>query len=325
MSTSPALIVVGLPRSGSSYLAHVLSTLKDLWVFDDLYVVQKAEAITFGPMNDDQLERFVDRLAWETRARIKWEKDFETPPVTLDDIDRMEAELLIRHRGTSPLWHDIASEWLGELAGASDCSRFGYKTPQDFMHLERLHGVWPDARFIHLLRDPRDIMQSYKNLDVWKGGDGDPRSYHPVAYALYWRMSQRQLTAAKWRGKPPVEVVRFEDLIADPDAIAERLASFLETKQNKSAVVQSHNTSTRSGPKRRLTDAECWICERIAGTEITEAGYELRSVRPKVRDIPEVARVTKDFIVFQVSRSLRDPEKRQSIVNVGRNLVRRNP
>ena len=323
MSTSPALIVVGLPRSGSSFLAHVLSTLKDLWVFDDLYVVQKAEAITFGPMNDDQLVRFVDRLAWETRARIKWEKDFETPPVTLDDIDRMEVEILDRHQGSKPFWHDVASEWLGELAGASQCAQFGYKTPQDFMHLERLHEVWTDTRFIHLLRDPRDIMQSYKNLDVWKGGDGDPRSYHPVAYALYWRMSQRRLTEAKWRGKPPVEVVRFEDLIADPDAVAVRLADFLETRQTQSAVVESHNTSRSAGPKRTLTGAEIWICERIAGPEMTAAGYELRSVKPRFGDIPEVARVTKDFLVFQVSRSLRDPEKRQSIVNVSRNLVSR--
>lgn len=323
MTTSPSLIVVGLPRSGSSFLTHVLSTLKDLWVFDDLYVVQKAEAITFGPMNDVQLERFIDRLAWETRARIKWEKDFETPPVTLDDIDRMELELLARRRGSAPLWHDIASEWLTELAGASHCAQWGYKTPQDFMHLERLHEVWPEAKFVHLLRDPRDIMRSYKNLDVWKGGDGDPRSYHPIAYALYWRMSQRYLVAAKWRGAPPVETVRFEDLIADPDAVADRLADFLSTHQMRSAVVDSHNSSRRSGPKRKLTDTESWICQRLAGAEMTAAGYELHSVKPQIRDVPELARVTKDFLVFQVSRLLRDPEKRQSMLNVGRSLVTR--
>lgn len=323
MTSSPSLIVVGLPRSGSSFLTHVLSTLKDLWVFDDLYVVQKAEAITFGPMNDDQLERFVDRLAWETRARIKWEKDFETPPVTLDDIDRMELELLARLRGSAPVWHDIASEWLTELAAASQCAQWGYKTPQDFMHLERLHEVWPETKFVHLLRDPRDIMRSYKNLDVWKGGDGDPRSYHPIAYSLYWRMSQRYLVAAKWRGVPPVETVRFEDLIADPDAVADRLAGFLSTQQMRSAVVDSHNSSQRPGPKRKLTDTETWICQRLAGAEMTAAGYELHSVKPKIRDIPELTRVTKDFVIFQVSRLLRDPEKRQSMLNVGRSLVTR--
>ena len=323
MSTPPSLIVVGLPRSGSSFMAHVLSTLKDLWVFDDLYVVQKAEAITFGPMTDTQLERFVDRLAWETRARIKWEQDFETPPVTLDDIDRMEIDLLARLRGSSPLWHDIASDWITELAGASNCSQWGYKTPQDFLHLERLHRVWPETRFIHLLRDPRDIMASYKNLEVWKGGDGDPRSYHPVAYALYWRMSQRRLQEAKRRGVPSIETVRFEDLVADPDAVAERLAGFLSTQQLRSAVVASHNTSRSSGPKRALTDTEQWICQRLAGIEISEAGYELRNVSPKVGDIPEVLRVTKDFVVFQLGRLATDPEKRQSILNVGRSLASR--
>lgn len=300
-----------------------MSTLKDLWVFDDLYVVQKAEAITFGPMSDDQLERFVDRLAWETRARVKWEQDFDTPSVTLDDIDRMEQEILGRHRATRPLWHDVASEWLDELAGASNCGNWGYKTPQDFLHLDRLHDVWPDTKFVHLLRDPRDIMRSYKNLEVWKGGDGDPRSYHPVAYALYWRMSQRRLDAAKWRGVPPVETVRFEELIADPDAVAERLADFLSTQQLRSAVVESHNSSRSSGPRRKLTDTEQWICQRIAGREMVAAGYELRPVGPKLSDGVELARVSKDFAIFQVSRAVGDPEKRRSIVNVARNLGRR--
>ena len=318
----PALIVVGLPRSGSSFLAHVLSTLKDLWVFDDLYVLQKAEAITLGPMNDDQLVRFVDRLAWETRARIKWERDFDTPSVTLDDIDQMEADLLDRRRGTQPLWHDVANEWVSGLAAANECSQWGYKTPQDFLHLDRLHEVWPDARFVHLLRDPRDIMRSYKNLEVAHGGDGDPRSYHPIAYSLYWRMSQRRLQAAKGSGSLDIETIRFEELIADPDAVAERLASFLSTATTRTANVESHNSSLRRGPKRSLTETEQWICQRLAGPELAAAGYELRPVRPRARDAAELLRVTKDFLVFQTSRAISDPEKRRSVRNVATNMAK---
>lgn len=323
MMNPPALVVVGLPRSGSSFLAHVLSTLKDLWVFDDLYVVQKAEAITFDRMTNSQLEQFVDRLAWETRARVKWEQDFGTPAVTLDDIDHMEAKLIARHRDTGPFWHEIACLWVDELAAANDCGQWGYKTPQDFLHLERLHDVWPETKFIHLLRDPRDIMRSYKNLQVWQGGDGDPRSYHPVAYALYWRMSQRRLETARTGGVPRVETVRFEELVADPDAVADRLAGYLSTQQLRSAVVESHNSSRDSGPQRRLTETEEWICQRLAGPEMSEAGYELRSVRPRLGDLAELARVTKDFVVFQISRAVGDPEKRRSIVNVATNLVLR--
>ena len=318
----PALIVVGLPRSGSSFLAHVLSTLKDLWVFDDLYVLQKAEAITLGPMDDDQLVRFVDRLAWETRARVKWERDFDTPAVTLDDIDQMELDLLERHRGTQPLWHDVADEWVTGLAAANECSQWGYKTPQDFLHLERLHEVWPDARFVHLLRDPRDIMRSYKNLEVSKGGDGDPRSYHPIAYSLYWRMSQRRLQAAKQRGTLEVETVRFEQLVSHPDVVAERLASFLSTSTTRTAEVESHNSSLRQGSQRVLTDTEQWICQRLAGPELAAAGYGLRPVHPHLRDSIELLRVTKDFVVFQVGRAVSDPEKRRSVLNVATNILR---
>ena len=124
MAHPPSLIVVGLPRSGSSFLAHVLSTLKDLWVFDDLYVVQKAEAITLGPMDDEQLRQFVDRLAWETRARVKWEADFDAPQVTLDEIDVGEQALLDEYLGTAPQWTEVAERWVGSLAAAADCATY---------------------------------------------------------------------------------------------------------------------------------------------------------------------------------------------------------
>ncbi|WP_107666876.1 hypothetical protein [Cyanothece sp. BG0011] len=43
--STPPVIVVGLPRSGSSFLAHTLSTLKDWYVFDDLMIYQKVQGL----------------------------------------------------------------------------------------------------------------------------------------------------------------------------------------------------------------------------------------------------------------------------------------
>ena len=44
----PPVIVVGLPRSGSTYIAHVLSCFDDLYVFDDLYPYQFAKALNLA-------------------------------------------------------------------------------------------------------------------------------------------------------------------------------------------------------------------------------------------------------------------------------------
>jgi len=117
------------------------------------------------------------------------------------------------------------------------------------------------------------------------------------------------LTEAKVLGEPPVEVIRFEDLIADPDAVAGRLADFFETQQTHSAVDESHNTSRQSGPKRKLTNAEVWICERIAGAEMTAAGCDLRSVKPKLSDIPEIAKVTRDFFSSSSAARFETPRR----------------
>ena len=312
MPTAPALIVVGLPRSSSSFLAHVLSTLDDLWVFDDLYVVQKARALTLGPMSDDQLRFFVDRLAWETRAKITWQKGFGGPDLTLHDVDALEARFLAEHLGTAPRWFHVTEAWVGHVAAANHCSRWGYKTPQDFLHLDFLHEVWPTTRFVHLVRDPREVMQSYKNLVAAPGSDGDPRSYHPIAYALYWRMSQRRVRVAQQTPTLRIETVRFEDLTRNPDRVAARLAAFLDTTATRPVNVDRYNTSAPTGknaaprPRRRLTDTERWICEKLAAKKMIEAGYPPGPARPRLRDVPELLRVTLGFGCFHLQRAVTD-------------------
>ena len=42
---SAPVIVVGMPRSGSSFLSHVLSQLPGWYVFDDLYLQDKVKEI----------------------------------------------------------------------------------------------------------------------------------------------------------------------------------------------------------------------------------------------------------------------------------------
>ncbi len=326
-STADPVIVIGLPRSGSSYLAHVLSCLRGLWVFDDLYAYQKAAAITFGPMSDHQLATFLDRLAWETRARVIWERDFGVPALDRAGIDALEAELLAEWTGRHPTWSEITEEWMSALATANGAQRWGYKTPQDFLHIGDLLVTWPQTQFLHLLRDPRSILKSYKNLEAGKGTDGDPRSYHPVITALYWRTAQEKIRLAQERTDASITVIRFEDLVAAPTAAADDLASVLGTTVIGDVEVSSFNSSATGStarPKKALTDTEVWLCERVIGDELTLAGYESSGKRPRVRDVPELIAVSWRFAFFQLVRSVRDPEKRSSVVSFAkRTLTRR--
>ncbi|MEL7144447.1 MAG: hypothetical protein AAGL08_19800 [Cyanobacteria bacterium J06573_11] len=136
-STAP-VIVVGLPRSGSSYLAHVLSCLDDWFIFDDLYAYQKAATFGISPDCDlsqqpELLQKFVHRLTRQLWAKIKFEENFQIPDLSLDDPFEMEAallEALKTHPGVLT-WPQVLEEWMMRLARHSGKQRWGYKTPQE--------------------------------------------------------------------------------------------------------------------------------------------------------------------------------------------------
>ncbi len=316
------LIVVGLPRSGTSFLAHVLSAIDNWYVFDDLYAVQKAMAINpDGPLSDAQLRTFLDRLAWETRARVKFEVDFRAPDLTLSEIDFFEAAMVETFRGRGPMWHEVTAEWMTRLALHHGCDNWGYKTPQDFMHVEWLRSVWPGARFIWMIRDPREIMRSLKNLTVHSGGDGDPRQFHPVVTSLYWKASRTKLVEVQQsEAHEAVEVVDFDELRTDPDSVAERLAKFVDSRVANKTQAGGKNSSMAKPKAQELTDTDIWISQKLIGSHLSDAGFEKHKVRPRLGDVPELLRSTAVFAWFQLHRSVTDAEKRKSIIQVGRRL-----
>ncbi|MEY2567271.1 MAG: hypothetical protein QOE35_1800 [Actinomycetota bacterium] len=100
-------------------------------------------------------------------------------------------------------------------------SRYGDKTPWAVMHIGLLAGLFPEARFVHVIRDGRDVALSYL-----EAGFGPPTL---EAGALEWR---RYVEAGRRAGRAlgPTRYLeaRYEDLVASPQAVLERICAFLE-------------------------------------------------------------------------------------------------
>ncbi len=318
---TPPVIVVGLPRSGSSFLSHVLSTLEGLYVFDDLYLYQRARAIgaVTGPLSPEALRGLTGYLGWTVRARIRFEDSFFKPQCTWEDVDRMVEAVCEALSGLEARWQDLLEEWLTRLALHHGRHRWGYKTPQDFMHLETLAQTFPGVRFVFIMRDPRDMMSSMKYL---RREDGDPRQYHPVAYALYWKMAHTAMAQYIGRGTAPMEVVRFEELVAEPDAVATRLGAFLGAGVRCPVPVRGKNTSFSGRARKTVTRTERWLCERLAGEAMAQAGYPPDGARPHLRDAPDLLRTSARFSLYQCARLLTRGDARGSVGAYLRTLLR---
>jgi hypothetical protein len=134
-------------------------------------------------------------------------------------------------------------EWLRELcatvrttalAATPGAHRFLEKTPNNVEHLDLLRRLLPGARVVHLVRDPRSVVESLLLL-----------SSPPVTRARVWAPSTVEKATELWaRFVPPalaraddpnVHLVRYEDLVAGPEAFLGVLA-FLDLDVGRAAL-----------------------------------------------------------------------------------------
>jgi Sulfotransferase family len=187
-----------------------------------------------------------------------------------------------------------ASRWYETLQGATygdllramfclysqmtGCRIVGDKTPGYVSQVALLATLFPDARYVHIVRDPRDYARSIR--EAW--GKSVPRA------AQRWKQQirkYRQEIAAL-----PVNSVQlsYEALLAEPQLALERLCGFLGVDFRRemlmldrpaenlagtrnSLTVVSHNTGRW---RSCLTEGEVALIERICGRLMSELGYQ---------------------------------------------------
>lgn len=327
---SPPVIVVGLPRSGSSYLAHLLSCFQSWFVFDDLYPYQKAAALGINRFtnlahNHELTKSYINALAWQLRAKIKYEKNFFVPDLTWNDTFEMERSLFQAFEGRSTLtWYDITEEFVTRIALASGRQNWGYKTPQDFMHMDELTELFPGVRFIYILREPTQVLRSFKNLPKVKSHgsqDGESRQYHPAVYSLYWKKAYETVQAFIRKKKAPVEIIKFEELTNHPEVVADRLQTFLDDEMCQDAFRRQGNSALKKKAVKELTETETLLCQLITGKTLTQAGYTRQPVQPDPLDILDLAHTTATFTSYQCQRFLKNKKARTSILSFARKVL----
>lgn len=199
------VFVMGLPRSGSTLLSRLLNATPDILSVNDLYFLQGvfAEDAADGPLTAEAADRLASRLleVIDTRSKAK-EAFIGQLQIAPESLASIRTEVM---RSPPTEWSGLLDALLSRVAAAAGKRRWADKTPQNFYHFERLAAAFPDARFVFLFRDPRAVMASFRHA----AGDGhDPRRYHPVVYALYWRSAVRW-----WRrfaADTRVTMVRYE-------------------------------------------------------------------------------------------------------------------
>ena len=158
---------------------------------------------------------------------------------------------------------------------------------------DRLPRVWPDAKYIHLIRDGRDVARSAIDMG-WVGNAWDGATLWIDAMATWKRL------VAKLNRENYLEI-RYHDLIRNPVDQLTRICEFMGTAYHP-AMLEYHQDSTYSAPdvsmleqwKRKLTPREVQTVESRIAPLLQEYKFEL-SGQPVV----ELSAAEKKWLLFQ--------------------------
>jgi hypothetical protein len=136
----------------------------------------------------------------------------------------------------------------------------GNKTPAYVKGISTLHAHWPAVKFVHLIRDGRDVCLSVLN---WYHADRAAGRYttwaeDPVSTtALWWK---RKVRLGRHGGQPLGRdlyyEIRYESLVTRPADECSKLCAFLGVPQD-AAMLRFHEGRTRTDPGLDAKDA--WL------------------------------------------------------------------
>lgn len=265
LETTP-VFVIGHARSGTSILtASIRKHLHIAFGTESQFIVRLASQFRkCGDLRDPvSRRRFVEALAAE-RFFVRTERNYGFA------LDK-GAVLRDTAEGT---YRSILDSVFGQLAAHMRYPRWGDKTPEYAHHLPVLYSLYPEARFIHVVRDGRDVGLS--TLETHFGA----KNVH--AAAVDWLRCMEAVDRFQ-AGHPAAAFinVRYEDLLREPARVFRSLVEFLRIADGDALVRRIEprlRAELRSGNtekwRSRLSTSEQRRFEGIAGTMLERYGYD---------------------------------------------------
>jgi hypothetical protein len=138
----------------------------------------------------------------------------------------------------------------------SDC--IGWKNPRSVHLVDFFHGLFPGMKFIHVVRDGRDVAFSKTQIQVERHGrailgDLAVKVSKPVASALIWQTCNTWVREyCEMNLKEGYLVVKYEDICKDVRNEFERVTRFVGKKAGMS-ILNSHAKSVEDFLQKRST------------------------------------------------------------------------
>lgn len=209
------IFIVGSGRSGNTLVRRILSNEQDVYIPPETYVL--------GQVIKDFSN--YSKLEWPVLVRLvlshfNLSEDFHFfPTQSLRDLYFELVDLPESDRCLSTIL-DRFYLYMAKIVKPS-ATRWGDKTPLNSAHIESIYQVFPNAQFVHLVRNVYDVCLSYVKM-------GRYETYYDAA--VRWRESNYAIEEFKKKAVNSVKTFKYEDLVVAPETNVRSLCDFLGLK-----------------------------------------------------------------------------------------------
>jgi hypothetical protein len=281
-SMDSPIFIVGMSRSGTTLLARMLDAHSNIAILPETWWYVVLDRLGC-------LDEFTD--PWQTS--LFFNEVWENLKSYRDPAARIVASVAAKELGyVGPTVRLL--EKLGQAYANERHARiWGEKTPAHALWLPQIRDLFPSARVLFMVRDPRDVLVSYD--DRWNHGHRDTEYVISTAALLKFYL----VHLLHHPGFPPEQIqwVKYEPLTAQPSAELERICGFLEVDFESSMldfyhqhenveldIVEARHHSLLSKPattdhigryQKVFSASQIALVERLLGEEMQILGYPL--------------------------------------------------
>jgi hypothetical protein len=307
-NTANPLFIVGSYRSGTSLLRLILNSHSKIFIPEETrYIPYLGSNIKgYGSLESEESRK---RLVNEIRKYLKRQK--------WDDIPSFyEINKEVQSYTYSEIIKSVSLSKC-PINKKSKLLYWGDKTPSYLMVFKYINELFPDAKFINVVRDGRDVCASVMGLPI-------SGARNVTSAALEWNERILQgLLMEKCLGSGRVLTIKYEDLVTKTDEVLHLVCSFLdiiyegsmqefsETPEAKILARQPHhanvvnnvNSSRISIYKKSMSISEIRLYESYTYNSLDALGYQAKfSFIPQPNNITKYFQLSCNFLMLIFKR-----------------------
>ena len=300
---NPYLFIVGCPRSGTTLLRRIIDANRQIAITRETHWIAKRFEKRQGVTPDGLVTP--ELLSW-----LLSDEKFTRMGIGQDELEGLVA-------GEEPVSYSTFVTGVFDLYGKGQGKRLvGDKTPGYVRRIPTLHALWPEAKFVHIIRDGRDVSLSatswsraYKLARLCSTWAEDPITTAAVWWEWHVRLGRED------GGSLAPELyheLRYEELVSRPAKTCETLCDFLGIPYDE-AMLKFHEGRENADPNldakkgwwpltpglrkwsQQMPAEDLERCEAAAGDLLEELGYPRACPHPPEEKLARAARIRKSF------------------------------